>query len=73
MPTLVYRSCWSKIQPLHYSDDTIDPFVNKLVDKIFKIKSNRIIVYPNGKKYYQPSEEYKRYVISIKRNVLRRL
>ncbi len=63
--TLVYRSKWSSSKPLHYSDDTSDRAVNKLVDKLFKTRTKRLVV-KNNKYYYCPSEEYKQFIIKIK-------
>ena len=60
--TLVYRSCWSPIRPLVYSDDTHNHNVNKLIEAIFtRKKTNRLIV-ENNKMYYCPSDEYKKVV-----------
>jgi hypothetical protein len=55
--TLVYRSSWSKNKPLSYSDDSADGAVNKFVDKLFKIRTKRVVI-KNNKYYYCPSEEY---------------
>lgn len=60
--TLVYRSSWSTITPLVYSDDCDNPNVNKLIDAIFKrTKTNRLIL-ENNKMYYCPSDDYKKVV-----------
>jgi hypothetical protein len=60
--TLVYRSEWSLIRPLVYSDDCDNPNVNKLIDAIFKrTKTNRLVI-ENNKMYYCPSDEYKKVV-----------
>jgi hypothetical protein len=60
--TLVYRSSWSPITPLVYSDDTHDEAVNKLIDSIFRhFKTKRLFV-KNNKMYYCPSDDYKRVV-----------
>lgn len=66
--TLVYRSSWSKITPLVYSDDCDNINVNKLIDDIFrtKMRTNRLVV-DNNKMYYQPSDEYKKIVVRIRK------
>ena len=63
---LVYRSSWSRIKPSVYSDDTCNEAVNKLIDTIFRLKTNRLIV-KNNKYYYSSSEEYKKYVVRMRR------
>lgn len=63
--TLVYRSTWSPSKPLHYSDDSSDGAVNRLVDKLFRTRTKRLVV-KNNKYYYCPSEEYKQFIIKIK-------
>jgi hypothetical protein len=60
--TLVYRSSWSPIRPLVYSDDTDNINVNKLIDAIFKQKKTNRLVIENNKMYYCPSDAYKRVV-----------
>jgi len=63
--TLVYRSSWSAIKPLVYSDDTENQAVNKLIDSIFKSKVNRRtnhLVLNNNKVYYSPSPDYKKVI-----------
>jgi len=66
--TLVYRSEWSMIKPLVYSDDSDNPSVNKLIDAIFKTKMRtRRLVLDNNKMYYQPSDEYKKVVVRIRK------
>jgi len=65
MATLVYRSSWSSITPLVYSDDTENQAVNKLIDSIFKSKVNRKtnhLVLSNNKVYYSPSPDYKKVI-----------
>jgi len=66
--TLVYRSEWSPIKPLVYSDDCENEAVNRLIDSIFRIKvrTNRLIL-DNNKMYYKPSEDYKKYVVRIRK------
>lgn len=68
MPTLVYRSEWSPIKPLVYSDDCENAAVNKLIDDIFRIKvrTTRLVI-DNNKMYYKPSEDYKKYVVRIRK------
>jgi hypothetical protein len=60
--TLVYRSSWSPIRPLVYSDDSDNPNVNRLIDAIFKQNRTRRLVLENNKMYYCPSDEYKKVV-----------
>ena len=64
--TLVYRSSWSPVRPLVYSDDSIDKAANRLIDKIFRSKTNRLIL-KNNKYYYIPSDEYKKFVVRLKK------
>ena len=66
--TLVYRSSWSTITPLVYSDDTDNQAVNKLIDSIFreKMRTNRLVL-DNNKMYYKSSDDYKTYVGRMKR------
>lgn len=66
--TLVYRSSWSKISPLVYSDDTDNQAVNKLIDSIFreKMRTNRLVL-DNNKMYYKSLDDYKTYVVRMKR------
>jgi hypothetical protein len=66
--TLVYRSEWSIVKPLVYSDDSDNPSVNKLIDDIFRIKMRtKRLVLDNNKLYYQPSDEYKKVVVRIRK------
>jgi len=66
--TLVYRTEWSIIKPLVYSDDSDNPSVNKLIDDIFRIKMRtKRLVLDNNKLYYQPSDEYKKVVVRIRK------
>jgi hypothetical protein len=67
MPTLVYRSCWSKITPLVYSDDSNDDAVNRLIDTIFRAKRTNRLVLDNNKMYYKPSNQYKRFVVRMRK------
>jgi hypothetical protein len=60
--TLVYRSYWSPIRPLVYSDDCDNINVNKLIDAIFKQKKTNRLMLENNKMYYCPSDAYKRVV-----------
>lgn len=60
--TLVYRSSWSPVKPLVYSDDTNNPNVNKLIDAIFKHNRANRLVFENNKMYYCPSDAYKKVV-----------
>lgn len=66
MATLVYRSSWSPVRPSVYSDDTENEAVNKLIDAIFRMKTNRLIV-KNNKFYYCSSDDYKKYVVRMKK------
>jgi hypothetical protein len=65
--TLVYRSCWSKITPLVYSDDSNDDAVNRLIDTIFRAKRTNRLVLDNNKMYYKPSNQYKRFVVRMRK------
>jgi hypothetical protein len=67
MPTLVYRSYWSKITPLVYSDDSNDDAVNQFIDAIFKAKRTNRLVLDNNKMYYKPSNQYKRFVVRMRK------
>jgi hypothetical protein len=60
--TLVYRSSWSSVRPLVYSDDSDNPNVNKLIDAIFKRKKTNRLTLENNKMYYSPSDDYKKVV-----------
>lgn len=66
--TLVYRSSWSQVKPLVYTDDSCLDSVNKFVDSVFKkkMRTNRL-VNDGQKMYYKPSEEYKQYVVRFRR------
>lgn len=65
---LVYRSSWSQVKPLVYTDDTNIDSVNRLVDSIFKTKMRTgRLVRSGNKMYYQPSDEYKKYVVRFRR------
>lgn len=65
--TLVYRSCWSKITPLVYSDDSNDDAVNRFIDTIFRAKRTNRLVLDNNKMYYKPSNQYKRFVVRMRK------
>lgn len=60
--TLVYRSSWSPIKPLVYSDDSDNINVNKLIDNIFKQRRTKRLVMENNKMYYCPTDDYKKVV-----------
>lgn len=66
--TLVYRSRWSTIKPLVYSDDSNNSSVNTFIDKLFKFKlhTKRLTITDN-KYYYTPSDEYKKLVVRLKK------
>lgn len=66
MATLVYSSSWSPVRPSVYSDDTENQAVNKLIDAIFKARTKRLIV-KNDKFYYVSSNDYKKYVVRMKK------
>ena len=66
MPTLAYRSAWSQIKPLSYSDDCQDCAVNKLLDRVLKTRKTKRLILRSGKMYYIPSNEYREFVIRIK-------
>jgi hypothetical protein len=65
--TLVYRSEWSKITPLVYSDDSNNDAVNLLIDSIFRAKRTNRLVLDNNKMYYKPSNQYKRFVVRMRK------
>jgi hypothetical protein len=65
--TLVYRSEWSKITPLVYSDDSNNDAVNRLIDSIFRAKRTNRLVLDNNKMYYKPSNQYKRFVVRMRK------
>lgn len=65
--TLVYRSEWSKITPLVYSDDSNNDAVNRLIDNIFRAKRTNRLVLDNNKMYYKPSNQYKRFVVRMRK------
>jgi hypothetical protein len=60
--TLVYRSSWSPIKPLVYSDDSDNINVNRLIDNIFKHRKTKRLVMENNKMYYCPTDDYKKVV-----------
>lgn len=66
--SLEYRSKWSSIKPLVYSDDTQNPAVNSFIDRIFKLKlhTRRLIITKN-KYWYEPSDEYKKFVVRMRK------
>lgn len=67
MPTLVYRSCWSKLTPSVYSDDSNNDAANQLIDAIFRAKRTNRLVLDNNKMYYKPSNQYKRFVVRMRK------
>lgn len=65
--TLVYSSRWYRSTTIQvYSDDTKWLSVNKLMDAIFKKRTTRLTITDN-KYYYNPSDEYKKYVVRFKK------
>ena len=66
--TLVYRSKWSLVKPLVYSDDSYNPAVNKFIDRLFKLKlhTKRLTITSN-RYFYQPSDEYTQLVVRLKK------
>jgi len=66
--TLVYRSIWSPVKPLVYSDDSQDAAVNSFIDKLLKIKlhTKRLTITSN-KYWYQPSDDYKAFVVRVRK------
>jgi len=64
---VVYRSCWSPINPLVYTDDSNDENVNRLIEAIFRTKKTKRLVLDNNKMYYCPSDEYKRIVVRMRK------
>lgn len=68
MPTtLVYRSRWSYVKPLVYSDDCNNGAVNALFDAIFKTQRTNRLVLDNNKMYYRPSDDYNKLVVRIRK------
>jgi len=66
--SLEYRSIWSPVKPLVYSDDSKDTAVNTFIDKLlrFKLHTKRLTITSN-KYWYEPSSEYKAYVVRMKK------
>jgi len=68
MPTLVYRSQWSQVTPLVYCDGSCDTAVNDFIDRVFKAKLRTPrLVLNNNKMYYKPSNQYKRFVVRMRK------
>lgn len=66
--TLVYRSKWSPIKPLVYSDDSYNSAVNTFIDRLFKLKLHTKRLTITGNRYfYDASDEYKELVVRLKR------
>lgn len=66
MRTLVYSSTWfSRTGILTYSDDT-DLITSKLIDAIFRKRTTRLTITDN-KYFYNPSDEYKKFVVRMKK------
>lgn len=68
LATLVYRSKWSTIKPLVYSDDSYNSSVNTFMDRLlkFKLHTKRLKLSSN-KYYYEASDEYKELVVRLKK------
>jgi len=65
---LVYRSQWSPIQPLVYCDGSFDTAVNDFIDRLLKAKLRTTrLVLDNNKMYYKPSNQYKRFVVRMRK------
>lgn len=68
MATLVYRSSWSTITPLVYCDGSHDAAVNEFIDRIMKAKLRTTrLVLDNNKMYYKPSNQYRRFVVRMRK------
>lgn len=68
MSTLVYRSCWSTVEPLVYCDGSLDFAANSFIDSILKVKLRTTrLVLDNNKVYYKPSNQYKRFVVRMRK------
>jgi hypothetical protein len=66
MPTLVYSTTWfPKTTILSYSDDN-DLISSRLIDSIFRKRTTRLTITDN-KYYYDPSDEYKKFVVRFKK------
>jgi hypothetical protein len=65
--TLVYSSKWCDRSTIErYSDDYNSLVSSKLIEAIFKKRSTRFII--KGDRYhYQPSDEYKNFVVRFKK------
>jgi len=66
--TLVYSTRWYKNRSTieRFSDDYNSLASSKLIEAIFKKRSTRFLV-KEGRYVYQPSEEYKKYVVRFKK------
>ena len=64
--TLVYRSAWSRVKPLVYVDNFDNESVTRFVHKVFSTKSKRLVI-QNNKYMYHPSDEYKEFVVRLKK------
>ena len=66
--TLVYSTRWYKNRSTieRYSDDYNSLASSKLIETIFKKRSTRFIV-KEGRYVYQPSDEYKNFVVRFKK------
>lgn len=65
---LEYRSIWSPVKPLVYSDDCQDSAVNSFMDTLFKVKlhTKRLKITSN-KYWYEPSDDYKTFVVRMRK------
>lgn len=66
--SLVYRSKWSPVKPLVYSDDSQDSAVNCFIDTLLRVKlhTKRLTITAN-KYFYQPSDDYKTFVVRMRK------
>lgn len=63
----VYSSRWCRSTTIQvYSDDTNWLSVNKLIDAIFRKRTTRLTITQN-RYYYEPSDEYKKFVVRFKK------
>jgi hypothetical protein len=65
--TLVYSSKWCDRSTIErFSDDYNSLVSSKLIEAIFKKRSTRFII-KGDRYYYQPSDEYKKFVVRFKK------
>jgi len=67
MAVFVYSSRWCRSTTIQsYSDDIKCLSINKLIDTIFRKRSTRLTITEN-KYYYEPSDDYKKFVVRFKK------